>query len=254
MGDWVFIGDAHLREWKFDEQNRIIRFLEREKVSLETLVILGDLFEFWFGFEPLAFQGYQPVLDKLEELVKDGVHIRYVEGNHDFELGAFFTETLNATIDVNDSIIELNGQRIYMAHGDLVNKKDRGYRIFRRMLKNPVTFWTMRWAGPAVTKRVAAFLSSISAGKGLTKNAEGIGQTYREFATEKIREGFDVVILAHNHLPQSCSFEIDGKEGHYFNVGDWVDHFSFLRYRANQGFGIEYFKDQDKGERQKARS
>ena len=72
--------------------------------------------------------------------------------------------------------------------------------------------------------------------------------------TEKIREGFDVVILAHNHLPQSCSFEIDGKEGCYFNVGDWVDHFSFLRYRAGQGFGIEYFRDRDRGETQKAKS
>jgi len=70
---------------------------------------------------------------------------------------------------------------------------------------------------------------------------------------KKLREGFHVVILAHNHLPQRCSFEIDGKETHYFNVGDWIHNFSFLRYRPGRGFVLEYFREKDKGEKQKAK-
>lgn len=251
MADWLFIADAHLREWDFEQQTRIIRFLEREKRNLETLVILGDLFEFWFGFEPFAFEGYKPVLDKLEELVKGGVHIRYTEGNHDFGLGTYFEDTLGAQIDVNDAVIDLDGKRIYMAHGDLVNRKDRFYRIFRRVLKNPFTYWIMRRAGPRASKKVAAFLSSISTGRREEESPEKSERTFQHFAMKKVGEGFDVVILAHNHLPQSCSFEIDGKQTHYFNVGDWLDHFSFLRYRPGNGFGIEYFQEKDKGERQK---
>ncbi len=244
MGDWLFIADAHLREWDFQQQARVIRFLEREGENLETLVILGDLFEFWFGFEPFAFEGYRPVLDKLGELARRGVHIRYTEGNHDFVLGRYFEETLRATIESNESVIDLDGKRIYMAHGDLVNRRDRFYRVFRRVLRNAVTYWLMRRVGPRVTKKVAGLLSSISTGKRAKKDPERIERVFEEFAVQKLQEGFDVVILAHNHLPQSCPFEMNGKQTHYFNVGDWIDHFSFLRYRPGQGFGIEYFLDQ----------
>ena len=109
MGDWLFIADAHLREGDLEQQQRIIRFLESETGDLETLVILGDLFEFWFGFEPFAFEGYRPLLAKLEELVQTGVHIRYVEGNHDFSLGRYFQETLRAEIAGGDAAVDLDG-------------------------------------------------------------------------------------------------------------------------------------------------
>jgi UDP-2,3-diacylglucosamine hydrolase len=243
MADWLFMGDAHLREWDFQTQERIIRFLESEKKNLETLVILGDLFEFWFGFESFAFEGYQPVLDELNKLVKRGVHIRYLEGNHEFAMGPYFEETLRAQIDANDSVIDLDGKRIYMAHGDLVNKKDTAYRIFRGVLKNPITYWLARRFGPRASKKVAAFLSSLSAGEGNQTNPERTDHILRQFALDMAKKGFDVVILAHHHLPQSCSLEIDGRESHYFNVGGWADHFSFLRYRRGQGFGIEYFQE-----------
>ena len=243
MADWLFIADAHLREWDSEQQTKIIRFLEREKKNLETLVILGDLFEFWFGFAPFAFEGYRPVLSKLEELVKGGVYIRYAEGNHDFALGSYFEDTLRARIDVTDSVVDLGGKRIYIAHGDQVNRSDRFYQIFRRILKNTLTYWIIRKAGPRISKKVAAFLSSISAGKRDSKSSRRIERIFQQFAIEKFREGFDVVILAHSHLPQSCSFEIDGKKTHYFNVGDWIDHFSFLRYRPGQGFEMEYFQE-----------
>lgn len=243
MADWLFIADAHLREWDFGRQGRIIRFLEREKKNLGTLVILGDLFEFWFGFESFAFEGYKPVLDELERLVEDGVHIRYTEGNHDFSLGKYFEDTLGAQIDANESIIELDGKRIYMAHGDLVNKKDVFYRILRHGLRNPFSYWIIRRVGPRVSKKVAAFLSSISFGKQKRTHPERTERIFQQFAKGKLREGFDVVILAHNHVPQSCSFSIDGKQTYYFNVGDWIAHFSFLRYRPGRGFGVEYFRE-----------
>ncbi len=241
--DWLFIADAHLKEWNLEQQTRIVQFLEREKENMEVLVILGDLFEFWFGFEPFAFEGYRPLLDKLEELVKEGVQIRYLEGNHDFVLGTYFEETLEAEIASHESELKLDGKRIYLAHGDLVNRKDRFYGIFRRLLRNALTYWLIRRAGPKVTKKVARFLSSVSSGKGGPKNPEKIERIFHEFAMEKMRQGFDVVILAHNHLPQGRSFEIDGRQTHYFNVGDWIDHFSFLRYRPGQGFRVEYFRN-----------
>ncbi len=191
MADWLFIADAHLREWNLEPQTRIVQFLEREKRNLEVLVILGDLFEFWFGFEPFAFEGYKPVLAKLEELVREGVRIRYFEGNHDFVLGGYFEKTLKAEIVSKESIFDLDGRRIYVAHGDLVNRRDRIYRTFRLLLRNALTYWLIRRAGPALTKRVAGFLSSISLGKRARRHPERIERVFQEFAVERMKEGID---------------------------------------------------------------
>jgi UDP-2,3-diacylglucosamine pyrophosphatase LpxH len=101
----------------------------------------------------------------------------------------------------------------------------------------------MRRVGPRVSKRVATFLSSVSTGKHRKTDSERTRRIYQEFALDRLREGFDVVILAHNHLPESCSFETDGRQTHYFNVGDWIHHFSYLRYRPDRGFQMEYSQE-----------
>jgi len=241
--DWLFIADAHLREWDRESQERIIRFLEQEGENLDTLVILGDFFEFWFGFDTFAFEGYRPILDKLEALVNRGIHIRYTEGNHDFGLGGYFRDTLKAHIDVDESLIHLGGKTVYVAHGDLVDRKDRFYRIFRRVLRSAPTYWIMRHVGPKLTKKAASFLGRVSRGKRGHRSRERVNDVFEQFAMERLREGYDVVILAHSHVPQSRSFSINGKEAYYFNVGDWIHHFSFLRYQPGQGFRMECFQN-----------
>jgi UDP-2,3-diacylglucosamine hydrolase len=240
--DWLFIADAHLREGDFDRQARLIRFLEEEKKNLDTLVILGDLFDFWFGFDTFAFEGYRAVLNELETLVRRGVRIRYTEGNHDFALGSYFQDTLKTHIDVRESVIELGDKRVYLAHGDLVDPEDWLYRGFRRVLKNAFTYWLMRHVGPGPTKKVASILSAVSLGKQGHKRVKRVDDVFQRFAMSKFREGCDVVVLAHRHVPQSCFCLVDGREVQYFNVGDWMTHFSFLRYRPGQGFRIEYFR------------
>ncbi len=56
----------------------------------------------------------------------------------------------------------------------------------------------------------------------------------------KFREGIDIVILGHSHYPEEVVERIDGREKAYFNVGDWMTFFSYLRYRPGTGFHLCY--------------
>ena len=69
----------------------------------------------------------------------------------------------------------------------------------------------------------------------------------RRFAWRKVKDGFDAVILAHTHLPEAITMKEQGREGFYFNVGNWIKDFSYLRYNAKRGFSLEYFKKRAKG-------
>ena len=44
-----------------------------------------------------------------------------------------------------------------------------------------------------------------------------------EFATRKIREGVDIVVMGHRHVPALLPIE----HGLYVNLGDWISYNSY---------------------------
>jgi len=64
-----------------------LSFLDSEKTRMGHLVILGDLFEFFFGFNNFfstgktsPFTDYLPIFRKLQSLYREGIRIKYFEG------------------------------------------------------------------------------------------------------------------------------------------------------------------------------
>ena len=169
--DWIFVSDAHFTGREPEEMESFLRFLEFGEERMDHLVILGDLFEFFFGFKngssagkPFAFSDYLPVLEELRRLYLQGIRIKYFEGNHDFSLRSFFSEHLEMEVEVHPEGCEerLGEKRAFIAHGDLSNPKQWKYRIFRRILKNRWTYGLIHFAGPDLTRRVAQRLSDMS--------------------------------------------------------------------------------------------
>jgi len=230
-----------------------LAFLETEKDRMAHLVILGDLFEFLFGFKktpqatssPFVFNEYLPVLKQLQRLSERGLCMTYMEGNHDFRLKSFFQEHFEMEVEVHPRGADkmLGGKRVYLAHGDLSNPKQWKYRALRRILKNPVTYGLIDLVGPSSTRRVAEKLNDMSyqvVHRGLPSNPP---PAFRTFAHQKFLEGFDLVILGHSHVPEEVEEWVDGRRCLYFNVGDWRSHHSFLRYTPPDVFRLLKFEE-----------
>jgi UDP-2,3-diacylglucosamine hydrolase len=241
MKNWYFIADAHFSETDQEHQERLIDFLERNRDQMECLVILGDLFEFWFGFQDYIDPAYQPICDTLASLRKDGVGLIYLEGNHDFSLGPFFTDTLKGEVYPRDHELNLNGLRVFLAHGDGLDPGDLRYRIYRRVLKNRFIFALIRWVGPRLTLKIKKLISSRKWMHRRRRHKEEDLPDER-FALQKCKEGMDVVILGHTHQPCEKSFVVDGRNCYYYNVGDWIQHFSYLQYHPQSGFRLETYR------------
>ncbi len=153
--DWIFVADAHFTGRKPGEMDAFVAFLDAEKECMDHLILLGDLFEFLFGFiksspnkrstfqeEFFPFHDYLPVFKKLQQLSREGIHIAYFEGNHDLYLDSFFLEHLGIEVEVYPLGCEerLGGRRVYVAHGDLSNPSQWRYRFFRKLMKNRLTY------------------------------------------------------------------------------------------------------------------
>lgn len=242
MKNWFFIADAHLSDRDQGRQQLLIDFLELHRGEMERLVILGDLFDFWFGF-PGGYinPAYRPLCDTLLSLTQDGVGLIYLEGNHDFSMGSFFTERLGCEVYTGHHRMDLDGRQVYLAHGDMINPSDVFYRAYRWLLKSRAMYAFIRRLGPERAAKVKGVLSRRAwmHGEG-PLSVEPL--PYEEtFARQQCSRGMDVVILGHFHRPCELTVGHEGRHCTYYNVGDWVDHFSYLRYDGVSGFHLETY-------------
>jgi UDP-2,3-diacylglucosamine hydrolase len=242
-----FISDAHLgaeeREKERLKEEKLLSFLDRIKGEAEFLYILGDMFEFWFEYKDVMPKGHFGVLAKLRELVDFGIKVTYVVGNHDFWLGDFLSKQIG--IEIFKDPIEVNhqGKRIFLAHGDGLAKKDSGYRILKKILRNRLNIFLYRQIPPDISYPLAKFVAGKSRVQADRKET-GYLDDYKNFAFEKIRQGFDAVILAHTHIPTLENLNDDSasppRGGIYLNIGDWFKHFTYGRLVEGKFFLEEF--------------
>lgn len=223
----VFVADAHLQSPEDSSYRKMLRFLDELCGNTSTLYIMGDFFEFWIGYPENPFSHYQPVLDALQRLRACGTDIIYFEGNHDFHMGPFFTETLGAVVNQGPASYTINDRRYHLCHGDQANPADIPYRILRGVLHSPVT----RWLTHIVPPGIASLLAERMGRKGRTNlhlkgENPACRRILREFAAKRFAEGYETVIAGHFHLPfieESEAFP--GKL--LVSLGDWATRLSF---------------------------
>jgi UDP-2,3-diacylglucosamine hydrolase len=240
--DWIFVGDAHFASGDGGRRAHFFRFIKKNMPQLNTLVIMGDFFDFWFGFHDLSplKREYGDILDFLQRLRSDGVEIIYLEGNHEFRMRPYMREKLGIDVYDNYAEIDLDGKRVYLAHGDR-SHSTMSHRILTWLLRNWVTYQLLFLLGPRLVIGIARWWSAGSRRWSLKRSADIISRL-RKFAQRKVNEGFDAVILAHTHLPEAITMKKRKGEGYYFNVGNWMRDYSYLRYNEKKGFTLEYYR------------
>jgi len=239
MALYVF-SDAHLGSLDKDKEteklSKIASLFEKVKADGDRLVILGDLFDFWFEYKHVIPKEHHEVLFMLSDLIRCGVRIDYVSGNHDFWLGDFFSEHMGIRVYRDSFECNYDGKRIHFVHGDGLAKADRGYRFLKRVLRNPVNIWLYRKLPPDWAIPLAKFVSGTSR-KHTSHREYTFAPDYEMYAREKLADGFDIVAIGHLHLPTLKQF--DG--GFYVNSGDFIEHFSFVRL-AEGNLSLEFIE------------
>jgi UDP-2,3-diacylglucosamine hydrolase len=222
----VFFSDAHLRGIDDEGRGLLLRFLREIPQIEDHLFVVGDLFDFWFSRDGVVFPGFQPVIDELAALQGRGVQVHLFEGNHDFYLADYFTRYHGIEVFQDTAQIPLDGKTIFIAHGDLVDETDRGYRILRRVLRSPV-FYGLQKRLPLSWLWRIAMRSSEASKEYLAKPQEGLAEKMEAFALAKFEGDLDAVILGHCHLPVIKTQEIRGRQRHFILLGDWLLHRSY---------------------------
>lgn len=218
------VGDAHLGIASPESERALLRWLRAASAQAKSVVIMGDLFDFWFAWKyAMPREGFR-VLSAIADIVDANIPVIWLGGNHDCWHG----EALEAETGVRYTLHPWHGSigswRAELLHGDgLREKEDAPYRRLRSLLRNPLAIRAFGWLHPTLATKLASFSSKGSR----HLRAADEGKALLHVATRRLSEpnGPDLIMHGHTHM---AKLERAGY-GVYANAGAWYVDQQFIR-------------------------
>lgn len=186
----------------------------------------GDVFDLFVGNREWFKTHYAEFLRAVEDLNARGVDIHYIEGNHDFQLKGVYDRCLRFHLHADSFTLEQSGRRFFVAHGDLVDQRDRGYLLLRTFFRSPFMAAFLGVAPDAWISGIARSLSRKSQAKNPRQplqlpeaKRDRLRNLFRSFARGKFDQGYDFILLGHCHDIDDELFQQGSRTGHYMNIG-----------------------------------
>jgi UDP-2,3-diacylglucosamine hydrolase len=230
------IADAHVGFAPAGVERVLLAFLEARRRAADqgqpgSLLIDGDLFEFWFEWRTVIPRAAFRVLAALTALREAGTSILWIAGNHDCWGGEILRQDVGVAYHVGPWVGTLAEWPARVEHGDgLRPREDRRYRALRAVLRHPAAVRAFRWLPPDLASRLASGSSQASR---TNMRARDGGAGLRRIAMDYLAaaSGPELVILGHSHV---VALERAPNGGVYANPGTWLDEPTFLRITAER--------------------
>jgi UDP-2,3-diacylglucosamine hydrolase len=240
-----FASDIHLGAGGYaasrEREDRFVRWLDVIKTDAAEVFIMGDLFDFWFEYKTVVPRGYIRLLGKLAELSDAGIKLYFFKGNHDMWMFDYFEKELKATIISNELVIERNGKKFFLHHGDGLGPGDGMYKILKRIFRSKLSQWLFARIHPNLGIGIANYWSKNSRIANLKKEDGKPGE--QEWLVAYCREVlqttyYDYMVFGHRHLP--LDIQLNDKS-RYINLGEWVSYNSYAVFDGEE-LKLEYFE------------
>lgn len=251
-----FISDAHLGSGADSRRREVelCRFLDGIKNDCSRLFLLGDMFDFWFTYRYTVPRGHTRLLGKLAELADNGVELHFFIGNHDMWMFDYLEKEMGAVMHSDPEVMEIDGRRFLIGHGDGQGHLDKNYDLLRRIFRsrfNQCLFamlpasWTFpianRWSDTNKEKHARQDTLHY-----LGDEREGIVR----YCKERLKtEHIDYCVFGHRHTPLVRKLTVESEERRveksatqndasthsslYVNTGDWLLNRNYAVFNPN---------------------
>ncbi len=219
------ISDAHLGVASLDIERALVRFLRGLEGRAGSLLINGDLFDFWFEWKSVIPRNSFRALAALADLRESGLPILWVAGNHDCWGDEVLTQDIGVEYHLGHWEGSLAGWNARVEHGDgLREKEDRGYRMIKPIMRNRAAITAFRALHPNWSTRLAVG----SSGASRTYRSRDEGRGLRAIAMRELNSdpSLELLIYGHSHV---AALERARGRGVFANAGSWLDAPTYLR-------------------------
>jgi len=223
--------DLHLGAVPASTEREFLRFLDVVGRDGSSLLLNGDLFDFWFEYGAVIPGRHFRVLAALAQLVDQGIPVTLIGGNHDAWGGRFLREEVGVQYHTGLVRMQIGGKTALVAHGDGLGKGDFRYRALKAIVRSRAVIGLFRTIHPEIGLRLAHGVSRTET-RTDTEAAIGRGRFLEDWARARLAEdaSLSFVVCGHAHRPACVEIE-PGR--YYLNAGDWIWHDTYIRVDAD---------------------
>ena len=221
-GPVVVVGDAHIGSAAAEDERAFHAFLAAVPSLARRLILMGDLFDFWFEYRAVIPRRPFRTLARLAAVVEQGVEVHCFGGNHDRWGGSFWDRDLGIRFHPEGAELELAGRRAWVAHGDGLTETRLGGRMIHRITRHPLTVGTFRMLPPNLgfwlADRLSGGLAEGNRSEEAIARAAAAQEAYARALLDR-RPELGLVLMAHTHRQRLVEH---GPGRFYLNSGQWM--------------------------------
>lgn len=221
-------------------EQKIVRWLSSIQKDAAGIILVGDLFDFWFEYRHVVPKGYLRFLGKLAELRDAGIPVIIFTGNHDLWMRDYLTEELDIPIYHEPTSLQMGQYHVHIAHGDGLGPGDRKYKFYKNIFRNSLAQWAFRWLHPDLGISLANRWSNHS--RDNCNDPPFKGENERQFIycqEVENHQHHDLYIMGHRHLPTEQQVN---QRATFYNLGDWITYCTYLEV-TNEQVILKKFED-----------
>ncbi len=218
----LFISDLHLSFDKPEITRHFVHFLQTRARQAKTIYILGDLFDAWVGDDDFTAPNAQ-IRRELKRLTDSGVTVYLQRGNRDFLIGERFARGTGVILLDDYAVIDLEGEKTLLTHGDLLCSDDVAYQTFRTKSR------TLEWqqnvlSKPLWLRLIAARWYRIRSFFHKQKKSDYV-MDVNQNTVENLMQKYQCtrLIHGHTHRPARHEFNLNGQKAQRFVLSAWND-------------------------------
>jgi UDP-2,3-diacylglucosamine hydrolase len=237
----IFLADAHLNQDDIHSRN-FLALADRAAVEKVPMFLLGDVFDLWFGNPGLTFGFQKPIVDHLRELRRGGLRLYYVEGNRDFYLKRDHEGTTFDVVSEGEMHAAVGEVRLYLAHGDTVNRADFTYRFWKGISKSRLANEAVAHLPPSIILPMADRIERNLKRSNRRHRGTFPERECREFGMRMFGRGADFVLLGHFHQERLMRFSLGEATKIVAVLPSWKDQWRYFYLTAGGAYGFRAFK------------
>jgi UDP-2,3-diacylglucosamine hydrolase len=221
----------------------VVNWLNKIKEDAHTIILLGDIFDFWFEYKHVIPKGFIRLQGKLVELADSGINIAFFTGNHDMWMFDYFPTELGIQVFKHPLSLNINSIKILMGHGDGLGPGDHKYKLLKRVFENRVLQWAFSKIHPNLGIGLARRWSDHSRETSMNQEKRFLGNNeliYRYCQELEKEIHHDYYIFGHRHLPMEVQLN---ENSHYINVGEWINYYTYCEFDGSK-VKLLNFKDE----------
>ena len=238
------ISDLHLATHA-SKAKKILKYLK--SIQPSTLVLNGDIIDSWRFSRSYFPKSHLKVIRHIIKLMEKGVLVYYITGNHDDFLRKFNHVDIGNLKIVNQTILELNGNKTWIFHGDVFDPiihKSHRLAKFGAAFKGLLTV-VNNFLNSALR---LLNLKEVIIYKSIKNTFRKRGNTVSRFEDNICRsaafKNCQTIICGHTHQPLDKTIINEKGVFRYINCGDWVEHFTAVEY-SNGEWVLKYIDEID---------